>query len=187
MCKWGTDKLIHVIRRNNPDVPDGWHPVYVDACIADYVHRMNDQGIITTACCCGHGKGPGAVLVVVESVPLLNELGYEHHPYDNRDDVVEHTLPPCDAVRMAMRGDDSPQPIERIRKLESIVSELAEHGYPIYQGPSTRWECAVCGGRSDYNQTHQDVRHWDNCAWVAACKMFPEIADSGKTIERESA
>lgn len=29
MCKWGTDKLIHVIRRNNPDVPDGWHLVYV--------------------------------------------------------------------------------------------------------------------------------------------------------------
>lgn len=107
MCKWGTDRLIYVIRHANPDVPDGWHPVYVDACIAGYVQRMNDQGIITTACCCGHGKGPGSVLVATESVPLLDRYGYEYHAYNDREDVVEHSLPPCGAVRMAVRGDEA--------------------------------------------------------------------------------
>lgn len=93
MCAWGTDQIIHVIRRNHPDTPDGWHPVAVDACIADYVQRMNDQGVITVGCCCGHGKGRPVVLVAAESVPLLAQLGYEHHPFEaGREDVVEHYI-----------------------------------------------------------------------------------------------
>ena len=93
MCKWGTDKLIHVIRRNNPDVPDGWHPVYVDACIADYVQEMNDRGIITVGCCCGHGKGPAWVQVAQESIPLLNKHKYAWRWYADRTDSVMHDMP----------------------------------------------------------------------------------------------
>lgn len=83
MCKWGTDKFIFVIRRNHPDSKDGWHRIVVDACIADYVQKMNDRGIITRGCCCGHGKEPGSVLVDRESIALMDDYGYAYEPYEN--------------------------------------------------------------------------------------------------------
>lgn len=92
MCKWGNLKPCRVIRRNNPSVADGQHWILVDACIANYVQRINDQGIITVGCCCGHGKSQGSVLIATESVPLLVQHGYEYHPYLDRDDVVEHLI-----------------------------------------------------------------------------------------------
>jgi hypothetical protein len=90
MCQYGSVKQIHVIRRNNPSVPDGWHSIYVDECISNYVQKMNDEGIITVGCCCGHGERPPEVLISVESILLLEKLGYEYHTYDMRNDVVEH-------------------------------------------------------------------------------------------------
>lgn len=92
MCDWGTDTIIHVIRRNNPNVPDGWHPMAVDACIAAYVQTMNNQGVITVGCCCGHGRGQPIVLVDAESVLLLKHLGYEYRAFEDRTDVVEHRI-----------------------------------------------------------------------------------------------
>lgn len=78
MCQWGTTVTIYVIRRNNPDIPDGWHPKGVDACIADYVQRMNEQGIVTTGCCCGHGKSPAWVTVDIGSLIQMLQLGYSN-------------------------------------------------------------------------------------------------------------
>lgn len=78
MCKWGTDRIIHVIHRNNEFVPDGWHPIGVDACIADLVQEMNNRGIITTGCCCGHGKDTGWVQIDPISEDLLIRYGYNY-------------------------------------------------------------------------------------------------------------
>lgn len=95
MCQWGTTKLIQVIRRNHDDYPDGRHEVGADACIADYVQAMNDKGIVTVGCCCGHGNAPPTVLVASESVATMDALGYEHHEFEpGRDDVVEHWARP---------------------------------------------------------------------------------------------
>mgnify|MGYP007059585280 CR=1 FL=1 len=91
MCQWGTDKVINVIRRNNANIPDGWHPIAVDACIADYVQEMNDKGIITIGCCCGHGKGPSHVLVAPQSAYLMQAHGYAFRVYD--DYSLWHELP----------------------------------------------------------------------------------------------
>lgn len=78
MCKWGTDKLIYCIRRNHPDYSDGWHPIHVDACIADYVQEMNRRGIITLNCCCGHGKDVGYVIIDPSSACLMERHNYEY-------------------------------------------------------------------------------------------------------------
>lgn len=91
MCEWGTHTVIHVIRRNNPYVPDGWHPMGVDACIAAYVQKMNVQGIITVGCCCGHGKDVAVVLIEPESMPLLRLHGYEFEWYEDR--ALLHRIP----------------------------------------------------------------------------------------------
>lgn len=96
MCKWGTTRMIRVIRRNHDDYPDGWHSIGVDACIANYVQEMNDRGIITVGCCCGHFDPIGAsVLVDAASIPLLDRYGYSHHVFEpDRPDVVEHNFTP---------------------------------------------------------------------------------------------
>jgi hypothetical protein len=88
MCNWGTDKIIYVIRRNNNLTSDGWHPVAVDFCIADEVQQMNNRGIITTGCCCGHGKRPPEVLVSLESKELLDKFGYLYEIYEDRTLLV---------------------------------------------------------------------------------------------------
>lgn len=84
MCKWGTCKIIYVIRRNNPYIRDGWHPVAVDACIADYIQTMNDRNIITLNCCCGHGKDRGSVLIDYTSKHLLDYYQYKYEDYESR-------------------------------------------------------------------------------------------------------
>jgi len=33
----------------------------VDACIADLVRALNEQGMETVASCCGHGRMPGVI------------------------------------------------------------------------------------------------------------------------------
>lgn len=113
MCKWGTTTMINVIRRNHDDYPDGKHQVGVDACIADYVQAMNDAGIITIGCCCGHGKAQAIVLVAAESAAKLTENGYEFvfkdysykeedgTPYSTR--VIEHYVPDSGKVEPILK------------------------------------------------------------------------------------
>ena len=81
MCAWGTSKVIHVIYRNNPAIKNGWHEMHVDACLAEYVQKMNDLGIITSGCCCGHGKSRPEILVSISSTVIMNREGYHHYPY----------------------------------------------------------------------------------------------------------
>lgn len=90
MCKWGTDTTIYVIRRNNDTIPDGWHAIAVDFCIAEYVQEMNNRGIITLGCCCGHGKAPAVVLVALESADLMDRYGYAHTLYEGYS--LEHII-----------------------------------------------------------------------------------------------
>ena len=81
MCKWGERKPVYVIRRANPSVKDGWHRVMVDSCIADEVQMLNNIGVITLNCCCGHFKAEAQCLIDPESVEKCKELGYEPKQY----------------------------------------------------------------------------------------------------------
>jgi hypothetical protein len=56
MCKQGTHSTIKVIS-NNIVV----RLKTIDACIAPIVQTLNEVGIETVACCCGHGKFPGVI------------------------------------------------------------------------------------------------------------------------------
>lgn len=81
MCKWGTTLPIRVIRKNNHLNEDGWHEIEVDACIAEYVQHMNNLGIITINCCCGHFKSPPSVLVDSQSESLMIQYRYSFSRY----------------------------------------------------------------------------------------------------------
>lgn len=81
MCVWETSTAIHVIRRNHPGIADGHHEIHVDSCLAEYVQTMNDLGIITLACCCGHGRAWANILVAIKSKGLLEQHGYIYWNY----------------------------------------------------------------------------------------------------------
>lgn len=52
MCKWGTDKEITLCKPHE----NGMKTAKVDNCIAPLIQILNDYGIQTLSCCCGHGK-----------------------------------------------------------------------------------------------------------------------------------
>lgn len=55
MCKWGDTVAIEVSK-------DG-KTTRVDKCIVSIVVALNRGGVKTTASCCGHGKGPGCIIL----------------------------------------------------------------------------------------------------------------------------
>ncbi len=63
MCKHGNTVLMPIAGRVRN----------IDTCIHDIVAALNAAGIVTTACCCGHGKHVGSILLadgrVVEIYP----------------------------------------------------------------------------------------------------------------------
>jgi len=76
MCKWGTDMSV---RLAYPLSVSGRTEVDVDACIAPLVQMLNDYGIHTTGCCCGHGRSEGSVLIDQEGQRVI--LTLPGHPY----------------------------------------------------------------------------------------------------------
>lgn len=81
MCKHGTLKEV---RLNRPREVSGRYVVPVDACIADEIQMLNDIGIITYGCCCGHGETFPQCLVDISSKEKLEELGYELFEYSKQ-------------------------------------------------------------------------------------------------------
>ncbi len=40
-----------------------WTDKEVDLCFADVVDALNEVGILTASCCCGHGVGSGSIIL----------------------------------------------------------------------------------------------------------------------------
>jgi hypothetical protein len=94
MCLYGVYKLVRI---RNPN--QNKKQVSVDACIAEEIQLLNDSGIITLGCCCGHGKAgqiteyengfgkwkerenPPHVLIDGNSVELAKSIGYMPYPF----------------------------------------------------------------------------------------------------------
>lgn len=56
MCKWNTTETFEIINRSGEK-----RLIDVDKCIASIVKSLNENGIITVASCCGHGKQMGNI------------------------------------------------------------------------------------------------------------------------------
>jgi hypothetical protein len=54
----------------------------VDGCLVGEINRLNNNGIKTIGCCCGHGKKQGYIQVSPEFIETMKELGYEQLPLD---------------------------------------------------------------------------------------------------------
>lgn len=65
MCKWGNDIILKVpiSARSSHTGEFHWDEKPVDSCLADIVQALNNAGIYTDGCCCGHGKYRGSILL----------------------------------------------------------------------------------------------------------------------------
>ena len=72
MCKWGTDKNVLLMKQK---LFSGRIEIKVDACIAPLIQMLNDYGIETIACCCGHGKTAKSHIRISSKNILLTKLG----------------------------------------------------------------------------------------------------------------
>lgn len=78
MCAWGTDVLLLVPMPAELSYTGKfrWTEKAVDSCIAPIIQALNDAGIYTANCCCGHGQTNGTI-----------------HLHDGRVLVIENPLP----------------------------------------------------------------------------------------------
>lgn len=94
MCSHGTYKKVNIINNNQNK-----NSVVVDACIADEIQQLNNNGVITISSCCGHGLAgkisewenefgswrgrhdPPHVLIDERSAGMARSLGYRPFPY----------------------------------------------------------------------------------------------------------
>lgn len=75
MCKHGTDRMVEQSRLPGGEYRDKERLIPIDECIADIVLALNDGGVHTKACCCGHGHPPGEIILCDDRVLLILEPG----------------------------------------------------------------------------------------------------------------
>lgn len=65
MCKHGNEVVLLVPIPANLSHTGKfrWCRKGVDSCIAPIVQALNDAGIYTSGCCCGHGKEEGTIFL----------------------------------------------------------------------------------------------------------------------------
>ena len=63
MCTWGDDveMLVPIPAYLSHTGEFRWDVKSVDRCLAPIIQALNERGIFTSNCCCGHGKGPGDI------------------------------------------------------------------------------------------------------------------------------
>lgn len=83
MCKHGTHTDVILCKPKE----SGRFIVPVDSCIAKEIQCLNDAGIETLGCCCGHGTETPKALVSSSSADLAVGMGYAPYRYFFSDGV----------------------------------------------------------------------------------------------------
>lgn len=87
--KMNSEGVVSVICKN---IPYGSYVCYeiiselnicVDGCLAIEIKELNQIGIKTIGCCCGHGKTSGFIQVQRNFVSKMKELGYKQIPVES--------------------------------------------------------------------------------------------------------
>lgn len=73
MCKWGREVrlTVPIPAHLSHTGKFRWDEKLIDACIAPIVQALNDAGIYTGGCCCGHGKDTGWIALHDDRVLVI--------------------------------------------------------------------------------------------------------------------
>jgi len=72
--------LYPVLHSNKEDV------FFTDVCIGKEIQMLNNNGVETVGCCCGHGDDVPTCLVSIDSKDILSSLGYEMYSFSPKHD-----------------------------------------------------------------------------------------------------
>jgi hypothetical protein len=61
MCDHNTATVMVSVRTSSDS--DEWKLVPIDSCLAPIIDALQKGGIVTSRCCCGHGKTDGFILL----------------------------------------------------------------------------------------------------------------------------
>jgi len=77
MCGWGDEITLRVPIPSELSATGKfrWVDKPVDRCIAPIVQALNDAGIYTSGCCCGHGKNNGSIILQDGRVLIIERRG----------------------------------------------------------------------------------------------------------------
>ncbi len=75
MCKHGEEvlMLVPIPASLASDGRFRWDVKDVDRCISQLVKALNDAGIYTAGCCCGHGKSDGSIVLHDGSILVIKD------------------------------------------------------------------------------------------------------------------
>ena len=74
MCAYGTTVtrlLPDFVQRSEQRIHDD---VQIDACLETTVDALWAAGVVTRSVCCGHGKGPGSIVVHQRDATLAHSI-----------------------------------------------------------------------------------------------------------------
>lgn len=65
MCQHGnnTKCLVNISAYLSHTGKARWEYKNIDSCLAPIINALNNAGILTANCCCGHGKGDGSIIL----------------------------------------------------------------------------------------------------------------------------
>lgn len=74
MCKYGDQISVRITRH-----------ISIDQCLAQEILFLNDQGIRTVACCCGHGDStlPANIIIWSSDEHKAIAMGYDPQPRES--------------------------------------------------------------------------------------------------------
>ena len=114
----------------------------VDGCLVGEINHLNNNGINTVGCCCGHGKAQGYIQTSPEFVQAMLAAGYEQLPLDKYSNGLWCFRPktplPYGSKDLGLLGEivkecnDVATPIDvalrkRIAELEGKIDQLTAH------------------------------------------------------------
>lgn len=72
-------------------------PSEIDSCMVDEIESLQNQGMNTLGCCCGHGKYPKTIVVRLRSGTIIemfsNKLIPRKRRFYKRDDEGYYHIP----------------------------------------------------------------------------------------------
>lgn len=76
MCEQGSFEMLKVPEYDQNTREYIWSEQKIDTCLANLVQILNDGGLFTKSCCCGHGKFKGTLVLQNGKILFIDQSYY---------------------------------------------------------------------------------------------------------------
>lgn len=134
MCKHGTEVVMEVtIPASDSHTGEAYRKsVGVDSCLATMVKALNDGGIATRACCCGHGhRVPSIALWDGRWIVVLTDAEYRALEAQNPVDIHGEVRPASPSQGPLQNSEWLREQVEALPEFVPVVECDGQLGVPM--------------------------------------------------------